>query len=106
MPSLYTSLIARQNPKLKTLAPKEQRPPIPPKHLGKPLEELQVAVAEEHFPQFAEIVRLEAAAKSIAVIGAGLAGLTAAYELRKRGYSVSLFEASERPGGRTGPGME
>jgi monoamine oxidase len=101
MPSLYTSLIARQNPKLKTLAPKEQRPPIPPKHLGKPLEELQVAVAEEHFPQFAEIVRLEAAAKSIAVIGAGLAGLTAAYELRKRGYSVSLFEASERPGGRT-----
>jgi monoamine oxidase len=39
--------------------------------------------------------------RSIGIVGAGLAGLTAAYELRKRGYSVSIFEASERPGGRT-----
>jgi len=41
------------------------------------------------------------AARSIAVVGAGLAGLSAAYELRKRGYTVSIFEASDRAGGRT-----
>jgi monoamine oxidase len=40
-------------------------------------------------------------ARSVAVIGAGLAGLSAAFELRARGYEVSVFEASHRPGGRT-----
>lgn len=36
----------------------------------------------------------------IAVIGAGLAGLTAALELEKKGFDVSLFEARGRAGGR------
>lgn len=36
----------------------------------------------------------------IAVIGAGDAGLSAAFELRKIGCSITLFEASERVGGR------
>ena len=35
----------------------------------------------------------------IAVIGAGPAGLTAAYYLRKQGYPVTVFEKEERPGG-------
>ena len=38
--------------------------------------------------------------KSVAVIGAGIAGLTAAYELSKSGADVTVFEASERVGGR------
>jgi monoamine oxidase len=101
MPSLYTSLIAHQNPKLRTLAPKKQRPPIPPSLEAKSLVGLQAAVADEHLGRFAEIVRLQQSTKSVGVIGAGLAGLSAAYELRKRGYSVTVFEASERPGGRT-----
>jgi len=101
MPSLYTSLIARQNPKLKTLAPKQQRTPVAPQHAAKPLEVLQSTVADEHLGQFAEIVRLQETGKSIAVVGAGLAGLSTAYELRKRGYRVTIFEARERPGGRT-----
>lgn len=37
--------------------------------------------------------------KKIAVIGAGPAGITAAYELAKAGYEVEVFEASDRVGG-------
>ncbi len=35
----------------------------------------------------------------IAVIGAGPAGLSAAYYLRKQGYPVTIFEKEEKPGG-------
>ena len=35
----------------------------------------------------------------IAVIGAGPAGMTAAYYLRTRGYDVTVFEKESRPGG-------
>lgn len=35
-----------------------------------------------------------------AVVGAGLAGLTTAYRLQQSGWRVSVFEASDRPGGR------
>ncbi|WP_242622753.1 FAD-dependent oxidoreductase [Lachnoclostridium sp. Marseille-P6806] len=35
----------------------------------------------------------------MAVIGAGPAGMTAAYYLRTRGYDVTVFEKDERPGG-------
>lgn len=37
--------------------------------------------------------------KKIAIIGAGPAGITAAYELAKAGYSVNVYEASDRVGG-------
>lgn len=37
--------------------------------------------------------------KKVAVIGAGPAGLTAAYELTKRGHHVEVFEASSEVGG-------
>ena len=36
----------------------------------------------------------------VLVLGAGIAGLVAAYELRKAGYQVQLIEARERVGGR------
>jgi protoporphyrinogen oxidase len=42
---------------------------------------------------------LDAAVKTVAVIGAGPAGLTAAYELAKRGMRVEVFEAQDAPGG-------
>ncbi|MHA1578201.1 MAG: FAD-dependent oxidoreductase [Candidatus Freyarchaeota archaeon] len=35
----------------------------------------------------------------VAVVGAGPAGLTAAYDLLRMGYRVTVFEASQRPGG-------
>jgi monoamine oxidase len=37
---------------------------------------------------------------SVLILGAGLAGMTAAYELRKAGYKVQLLEYNDRPGGR------
>ena len=37
---------------------------------------------------------------SVVVLGGGIAGLVAAYELRSLGYAVTLLEARERPGGR------
>jgi monoamine oxidase len=36
----------------------------------------------------------------IVVVGAGLAGLTAAYRLRKAGYAATVYEAATRLGGR------
>jgi len=38
--------------------------------------------------------------KKVAVIGAGPAGLTAAYYLVKQGHSVTLFDSSPEPGGK------
>jgi monoamine oxidase len=36
----------------------------------------------------------------VAIIGAGLSGMTIAYELGKLGYQCQIFEARQRPGGR------
>ncbi len=38
---------------------------------------------------------------SIAVLGAGISGLVAAYELKRAGYPVIVIEARDRPGGRS-----
>src|SRR5262245_58032914 len=41
-----------------------------------------------------------ATAPRIAIVGAGLAGLSCALDLRRAGYSADLYEASDRIGGR------
>lgn len=48
-----------------------------------------------------ELARLpgEEKAERIAVVGAGPAGLSCAYQLARRGYSVTVFEAFSQPGG-------
>jgi monoamine oxidase len=42
----------------------------------------------------------QSASKSVVVIGAGLSGLAAAYELKSVGYDVTVIEARNRLGGR------
>jgi len=37
--------------------------------------------------------------KSIVIFGAGIAGLSAAHELVQSGYTVSVYEALDQPGG-------
>ncbi|KAG8082476.1 hypothetical protein GUJ93_ZPchr0014g47227 [Zizania palustris] len=41
-----------------------------------------------------------APARSVAIVGAGVSGLAAAYRLRKRGVQVTVFEAADRAGGK------
>ncbi|MBP0029409.1 NAD(P)/FAD-dependent oxidoreductase [Roseofilum sp. Guam] len=42
----------------------------------------------------------ERAAPKIAIVGAGIAGLSTAYTLKKAGYRATIYEASDRVGGR------
>ncbi len=52
--------------------------------------------AEEKMPP---LECAEASGKTVAVVGSGPAGLLAAYDLRKEGHAVSVYEAGDRAGG-------
>lgn len=79
---------------------------ISPTSLGSPSAHLAEARTVDvgnqqrgHLPMLLATRKSQEARAKVAVIGAGPAGLACAHDLAVMGYRVTLFEASERPGG-------
>ena len=49
--------------------------------------------------KIAKTMKIPPKSQTVAVVGSGLRGLTAAYDLAKKGYKVSLFDKADRLGG-------
>ena len=47
-----------------------------------------------------ELIPIPKNGKKVAVIGGGISGITTAFDLDKKGYGVTIYEKSERIGGR------
>ncbi len=59
-----------------------------------------VLAGSSPLPGFADETTAPAKAARVAIVGGGLAGLSAAHALRKAGIEATLYEASDRLGGR------
>jgi glutamate synthase (NADPH/NADH) small chain len=59
------------------------------------------AVPFEKYKEILGITNIEENGKKVGIIGAGPAGLAAAYYLRIRGFDVTIFEAKSKGGGMT-----
>lgn len=62
---------------------------------------INFGVSEAILKETCKVHKGEAKSKgSVVVVGAGLAGLAAAHQLMKFGYTVVILEAKDHPGGR------
>ncbi len=61
------------------------------------------SLGQAHASPFKGVPVLDGGAKgaSVLILGAGVAGLTAAYELRRAGYKVQVLEYNDKVGGRS-----
>ena len=57
-------------------------------------------VSDAHAESRPDVAPLGRASRSVVILGAGISGLTAAYELSRKGYQCTILEASHRAGGR------
>jgi monoamine oxidase len=99
MPTLYTALLAQHRQKLVVPRPPLPKPEKAQVETTKPLlasEQYLMIRSGAHVPKRPK----KKSKKHIVVVGAGLAGLCAAYELRGLPYDVTVYEARDRVGGR------
>src|SRR3954454_5907248 len=68
------------------------------------MEALGLAIPTPAGAESFQLPRSSGAGKSVVVLGAGIAGLVSAYELRRAGYRVTVLEARDRIGGGGGGG--
>lgn len=64
------------------------------------IHELEKAVVKLGFSSNKRIIPIPKNGKKVAVVGAGISGITAAYDLDKKGYDVTIYEKNEKVGGR------
>ncbi len=57
-------------------------------------------LAREYYPDFMPEVSKEKRDDLISIIGAGPAGLSAAWQLSRRGYRVNVYDSGKNPGGK------
>ena len=57
-------------------------------------------LAREYYPDFNPLQSKEKRREHIAIIGAGPAGLSAAWQLSRRGYSVEVYDSTDDLGGK------
>ncbi|TYO94598.1 pyridine nucleotide-disulfide oxidoreductase/dicluster-binding protein [Desulfallas thermosapovorans] len=61
---------------------------------------LESACARMNLAPGGKVIQAAKKDKRVAVVGAGLSGLGAAFDLARKGYGVTVFEATDRLGGR------
>src|SRR5438046_8720482 len=64
------------------------------------MEAMGLAVATPAGAENFKLPPASGAGRSVVILGAGIAGLVSAYELRRAGYKVTVLEARDRIGGR------
>lgn len=64
------------------------------------IHELEKAVVKLGFSSNKRTIPIPKNGKKVAVVGAGISGITAAFDLEKKGYQVTIYEKSEKIGGR------
>jgi heterodisulfide reductase subunit A-like polyferredoxin len=73
--------------------------PLPIRRLKRFIADTHYDKAHDGAPGNDETVAIEQNGKKVAVVGSGPAGLTAAWQLARQGYGVTILEAAEQAGG-------
>ncbi len=79
--------------------------PLPIRRLKRFIADERYGKAQSGGAEVKAIERPEQNGKKVAVVGSGPAGLTAAWQLARKGYGVKIYEAAERAGGMLALGI-